>query len=176
MNEVYLCLGGNIGNRAYTMQFAISKIRDIVGHVTALSPLYETEAWGTPHQQAYFNQCLGVRTSLCANDLMAALLDIERQLGRKRNDTNGYEPRTIDIDVLFFNHDVIEQPQLIVPHPRLHLRKFVLVPLCDIAPNYRHPLLKETVRELLHRCEDPLKVYPLMETSTLPKRPTISNT
>lgn len=158
MNTVYLCLGGNIGDRESFMNSAISIIQKSVGEIIALSPMYETEAWGTENQQTYLNRCLCVYTPLSCIELIHVLLDIEKQLGRNRIFSETYENRTMDIDILFFNHDTIHQNNLVIPHPRLHLRNFVLIPLRDIAPNYYHPVLKQTVSELLLTCKDELKV------------------
>ena len=159
MNAVYLCLGGNIGNRAYTLKLAISKIEELTGEIITVSPLYETEAWGVQNQQTYLNQCIYIHTPLPCKDLIKELLSIEKQLGRERIQSNTYESRTIDIDILFFNRDIIEEEDLTVPHPRLHLRKFVLTPLNDIASEYVHPILNQTVTELLYHCTDELKVH-----------------
>ena len=154
MNVVYLCLGGNIGNREVAMKQAIAMIEDRVGKVTKHSSLYETEAWGVSGQQAYLNCCICVETKLEATELMTLLLTIEKELGRERHPGQGYEPRTIDLDILFFNKEHMEQEHVIVPHPRLHLRKFVLIPLNEIASNFLHPVLNKTIFNLLGECKD----------------------
>jgi len=158
MNEAYLCLGGNIGDRELALHTALLKIKENVGEIIALSNIFETEAWGVDNQQAYLNQCIHIKTNLSANDLIDTLLEVEKNLGRKRTISETYEPRTIDIDILFYNNEVIESPKLIVPHPRLHLRKFVLIPLNEIAPNYLHPILNKTIFNLLSNCEDSSEV------------------
>lgn len=154
MNVAYLCLGGNIGDREKTIELALLKISQQVGEIQSKSEIYETEAWGVINQQAYLNQCIEVKTNLASTDLINTLLLIEKDLGRERTLNITYEPRTIDIDILFYNHAIIDLPQLIVPHPRLHLRKFVLIPLNEIASNYLHPLLNKTIFKLLRECED----------------------
>lgn len=154
MNVTYLCLGGNIGDREKAIDLALLKISEQVGEIISRSEIYETEAWGVINQQAYLNQCIEVETKFTSIELINALLFIEKDLGRKRTINQTYEPRTIDIDILFFNDDIVQLPQLIVPHPRLHLRKFVLIPLHEIAPNYLHPLLNKTIFNLLNICED----------------------
>lgn len=154
MNVTYLCLGGNIGDREKALSHAILKINEQVGNIVAKSTIYETEAWGVENQQAYLNQCLKVETNLKSYELIDALLVIEKELGRERIINNTYEPRTIDIDILFYNNDIINESKLLVPHPRLHLRKFVLIPLEEIASNYLHPLLNKTIFSLLSECED----------------------
>lgn len=154
MNVAYLCLGGNIGDREKALDLAILKIKDIIGQITSLSNIYETQAWGVDNQQAYLNQCIMVKTNFNALSLIDKLLLIEKELGRERTINASYEPRTIDIDILFFNQEVINLPQLIIPHPRLHLRDFVLIPLSEIAPNYLHPLLNKTIFSLLTNSMD----------------------
>jgi 2-amino-4-hydroxy-6-hydroxymethyldihydropteridine diphosphokinase len=154
MNVTYLCLGGNIGDREKALSHAILKINEQVGNIVAKSTIYETEAWGVENQQAYLNQCLKVETNLKSYELIDALLVIEKELGRERIINHTYEPRTIDIDILFYNNDIINESKLLVPHPRLHLRKFVLIPLEEIASNYLHPLLNKTIFNLLSECED----------------------
>lgn len=154
MNVTYLCLGGNIGDRETALKLALSKIEEQIGKITSQSSIYETEAWGVENQQAYLNQCIEVKTTLSAPSLIESLLLIEKELGRMRTISDTYEPRTIDIDILFYNHDIINEPKLMVPHPRLHLRKFVLIPLNEIASNYLHPLLNKTIFSLLSECDD----------------------
>jgi len=154
MNVAYLCLGGNLGERESSIDAAISKIKQEVGEVSAVSKIYETEAWGVTNQNAYLNQCVELKTELDPEALISALLKIEHDLGRERNLYHTYEPRTIDIDVLFYNNLVLEFNHLTVPHPRLHLRKFVLIPLNDVASTFMHPVFQKTVNNLLVECSD----------------------
>ncbi len=154
MNVTYLCLGGNIGDRELCLKMALSQISEKIGNISSTSNIYETEAWGVENQQAYLNQCIEVKTPLSSSKLIESLLFIEKDLGRKRTISETYEPRTIDIDILFYNDAIINDQNLIVPHPRLHLRKFVLIPLNEIAPNYLHPLLNKTIFNLLSECND----------------------
>ncbi len=158
MNVAYLCLGGNIGNRETCLRLAISEISERVGQLLNASKIYQTAAWGVTNQQPYLNICLAVGTNLSSSDLMDVLLDIEKQLGRERLNNEIYTSRTIDIDILFYNRDTIDTPKLSVPHPRLHLRKFVLIPLCDIIPDFLHPVLNKSIFNLLNECEDALEV------------------
>ena len=162
MNVTYLCLGGNIGDRQKALELAIAKINQKIGEVSLKSPIYETEAWGVDNQQAYLNQCIAVNTPLTANELIIGLLSVEKELGRERSISVTYQPRIIDIDMLLYNNDIINDENLIVPHPRLHLRKFVLVPLNTIAPNYLHPLFNKTIFSLLNETTDHLEVKPLL--------------
>lgn len=158
MNVTYLCLGGNIGDRESAIYQALFEISQRVGKITAQSKVYETEAWGVENQQAYLNQCIEVKTLLSPDELITTLLSIEQYLGRVRSLNGVYEPRTIDIDILFYNHAIIENEQLTIPHPRLQLRKFVLIPLNEICSNYLHPLLNKTIFNLLSQCEDQSEV------------------
>lgn len=154
MNEAYLCLGGNIGDREKALNLALIKISEFAGKIEKKSAIYETEAWGVENQQAYLNQCVKITTELTPGELIEILLSIEKNLGRQRNFDHNYEPRTLDIDILFYNTLVLEQEHLVIPHPRLQLRKFVLIPLNEIASNYLHPLLNKTIFSILKKCED----------------------
>jgi 2-amino-4-hydroxy-6-hydroxymethyldihydropteridine diphosphokinase len=158
MNTAFLCLGGNIGNRAFTLEQVVGKMNAEIGNLTKQSRFYETEAWGVNNQEKYLNQCICLETSLSSHQLLKKTLEIELYFGRERNHKETYEPRTIDIDILFYNTDVIQTKDLIIPHPRLHLRKFVLIPLNEIAPHYSHPTLHKTVQTLLLECEDQCQV------------------
>ena len=158
MNVTYLCLGGNIGDRENSLEQAKFRISQIVGEITSKSNIFETEAWGVEYQQAYLNQCLKVITPLSYELLIETILLIEKNLGRERMNQSQYESRIIDIDILFYNNQIIQTDSLIVPHPRLHLRKFVLIPMQEIAPNYLHPLLNKTIFNLLSDCEDSSEV------------------
>ena len=153
MNEVYLSLGGNIGNRRAMMEQAILRVSHLAERLTKKSSLYETEAWGVSGQQPYLNCCVCIETGLNAFELIKRLLEIEKELGRTRNFSATYEPRTIDLDILLFNQDVIEG-DLTVPHPRMHLRKFVLIPLSEIAADHLHPVLNKSIFKLLAECTD----------------------
>lgn len=154
MNTAFLCLGGNMGNRAFTLKQVVEKINTEIGRVISQSNFYETEAWGVENQEKYLNQCICVETVLSSHDLLKKTLKIELDFGRQRNNKETYEPRTIDIDILFYNVDVIQTKNLIIPHPRLHLRNFVLIPLNEIAPNFSHPTFHKTIKALLAECED----------------------
>lgn len=154
MNVTYLCLGGNIGDREKTLKQALLKINEQIGSIVLQSNIYETEAWGVTNQKAYLNQCIKVETSLSANELIKKVLSIEKELGRQRSINQTYESRTIDVDILFYNTSIINQPDLCVPHPRLHLRKFVLIPLNEISDNYLHPLFNKSIFNLLMECND----------------------
>lgn len=160
MNEAYLCLGGNIGDRENALKQALIKISEETGKIDVKSAIYETQAWGVDNQQAYLNQCVKITTDLSPENLIKTLLSIEKSLGRERNFDHTYEPRTLDIDILFYNNLITEQEHLVIPHPRLQLRKFVLIPLNEIASNYLHPSLNKTIFSILKECEDTSEVKP----------------
>lgn len=159
MNQTYLLIGGNMGNRQENLEVATRRIAANIGEIKQSSAIYETEAWGLEEQPAFLNQVLLVSSTLNAQQVLKQILNIEHDMGRERIQKFG--PRIIDIDILFFNRDIIHEPGLNVPHPQLHLRRFTLKPLNDIAPEFRHPELGKTISDLLSTCPDPLTVKKL---------------
>lgn len=145
-NLVYLSLGSNVGDRAGQIGEAISRL-EATGSVVAVSSLYETEPVDLTDQPWFLNCAVALETTLLPKPLMAALLRIEREMGRQRTPKKG--PRTIDIDILLFDDVVMDSPEVTIPHPAMHQRRFVLEPMAEIAPNARHPVMKKTIRELL---------------------------
>jgi len=156
MNQSYLLMGGNEGNRLFHLEQAVANIKKFCGELLRLSSLYETAPWGRSDQPSFLNQALLIQTSLEASELMHAILQIEEKMGRKRIEK--YGPRLIDIDILFFNNDIIDQPQLKIPHPEIQNRRFVLEPMNEIASSLFHPVLGKTIQELLNDCPDQLEV------------------
>ena len=128
-------------------------IHSTVGSVVKISPIYETPAWGFDGDN-FYNCCIAVETSLKPSVLLEKLLEIETRLGRKRNEGTGYASRTVDIDILYYDREIINAEALTIPHPNLQLRRFVLKPLADIAPQFYHPVLKKDTRNLLQECKD----------------------
>lgn len=157
MNIAYLLTGGNIGDRLVHLQVAKTAIEKDCGIITNASDIYETEAWGGIDQLPFLNQALKLQTHLSATELLYCLLKIEQHMGRER--IIKYGPRIIDIDILFFNMDIIDTEELKVPHPQMQHRRFVLQCLNDIAPHFIHPVLKKTVAQLLAECTDKLNVH-----------------
>jgi len=143
---VYLSLGSNLGRRDANLRVAIDRVGGL-GEVKAVSSLYETEPVEFIAQPWFLNLALELATELMPKQLLTALLKIERDMGRRRFQPKG--PRLIDIDILLFGDTVMNDTKLVIPHPAMHERKFVLEPLAEIAPEKRHPVLKKTVRELL---------------------------
>jgi len=146
MPQIWLSLGTNVGDREQNLERALLALPG-VGVVTAVSPVYETKAWGMAGQPDFLNMCAAATTNLTPRPLLTALKIIERELGREPGLHWG--PRLIDIDILFYNDLVYQDDQLTIPHPLLASRAFVLVPLADIAPELVHPNTNQTIHELL---------------------------
>ena len=159
MNKAYLLTGGNLGNPMAMLQGAKTAIAQRCGAVVQASALYRTAAWGMEDQPDFLNQVLLVCTPLDAHALLAIHLEIEKEMGRLRKEK--YGPRLLDIDILLFNDFIIDTPELKVPHPQMAFRRFVLVPLAELAPNLVHPVKKITIQEMLAQCPDPLYVHKL---------------
>jgi deoxyguanosine kinase len=163
MNVAFLGLGGNLGNRLENLNKTIKILQEECGDMLKASSVYETDPWGSDSKKKYLNQVIKIRTSLSATELIGKTLGIEKKLGRKR-DGKQYHDRKTDIDILFFNNEVVNLDHIKIPHPRLHLRRFVLIPLNEIEPALKHPVLKKTVKELIKDCTDDLIVTPYMKT------------
>ena len=156
MNSAYLLTGGNVGDRPANLLTASTQISQVCGPIVKSSSVYETAPWGNNLQPAFLNQVLFVHTLLSARKLLNAILSIEAKMGRKRFEK--YGPRLIDIDLLFFNSDIIRLPHLHIPHPEMIHRRFVMEPLAEIAPEFIHPVFQLSVKALLLQCEDKLDV------------------
>lgn len=157
MNTAFLSLGTNMGNKTNNLQNALALIRERIGRVVQVSSVYETAPWGVTNQPGFYNIAISVATSLSAQKLLITALDIEKQMGRVREKKMGQ--RIIDIDLLLFEDEIINEPLLQVPHPYLHQRNFVLIPLNEIAPDKIHPVLNKSIKELLAASEDTLAVH-----------------
>jgi 2-amino-4-hydroxy-6-hydroxymethyldihydropteridine diphosphokinase len=157
MNKVYLLIGGNMGDRMANLTNAKKHIQQQIGNIELESSIYETAPWGQTNQPDFLNQALLINTQLNADEVMNQLLAIENLMGRIRTIKLG--PRTIDLDIIYYNNEVISTNLISIPHPKLAERKFVLEPLFEIAPNYLHPIFNKTNACLLKECGDSLAVY-----------------
>jgi len=160
MARVYFLLGGNIGNREELLSDAVKKMTAVLGKFVQASALYETEPWGFTHEQNFLNQVVIFDSELPALDILDKTQSIEKELGRVRKTTQ-YCERTIDIDILFYGDQLIENERLSVPHPRIQERSFALYPLEEVASDFMHPLLKKSIKTLKEECTDKLKVNKL---------------
>jgi len=156
MNSTYLLLGSNMGNSTELLSNAIEQIENKIGPLLLQSNLYATAAWGNTSQPDFLNQVIEVATQLDATETLKEILSIEKNMGRIRTVKNA--PRIIDIDILFFNNEIINRIDLIVPHPEIQNRRFVLTPLNEIVPQMIHPVLNKTIDQLLSFCPDQLAV------------------
>lgn len=159
MNYAYLITGGNMGRISEQLAFAAKLIEERCGRIIDKSAFYETAPWGKTDQASFLNQAIVLETSLSARDLLNEILYIENLMGRDREEK--YGPRIIDVDIIFFNHQIIREPGLVIPHPEMANRRFVLEPLNQVIPAYIHPILYKTVAELLKESNDGLPVNKL---------------
>jgi 2-amino-4-hydroxy-6-hydroxymethyldihydropteridine diphosphokinase len=157
MKRVFLGIGTNLGNRGNNLKEAVARIAENIGPIMKSSSVYETEPWGFQASDEFLNMVVMVETKLTPSGLLGRILMIETLLGRVR-DEKQYTSRVIDIDILFYEDQIIDEKSLKIPHPLMHERRFVLVPLCEIDPEMVHPVLKKTVASLLKTCKDKSKV------------------
>jgi len=178
MRNIFLLLGSNRGDRVNMLEQAVSMIAEKCGQVSLSSSFYESEPWGFKDNTPFINQVIEIDSGLPPEELLAKLLEIEETLGRKRVDSrqsavcnnppspishlpslnSQFVPRTIDLDILFYGNKLVFTEKLMIPHPRLHERRFTLEPLNEIAPGFQHPVLKKSISQLLCECNDPGEV------------------
>ncbi len=153
-------MGGNLGDRKLNLQNACRLIEKYAGEIVSKSSIYETKPWGKSDQPDYLNMVIEIKCNHSASELLRTCLEIEKELGRVRYEKWG--ERTMDIDILFYGNEILNTPDLNIPHPLLHERKYTLVPLCEIANDLKHPAIGKTIIDLLNECQDPLEVEKLI--------------
>lgn len=157
MSKLYILLGSNLQHPKKQLLVAQKNITKQIGKIVRQSSLYKTAAWGNTNQPDFLNQVIIIDTALTPGQTMQTILAIEKKMGRIRTKKNA--PRIIDIDILFFNKEIINSKNLNVPHPQIQNRKFVLIPLNELSPNLKHPVLNKTIHQLLRICPDELTVH-----------------
>ena len=166
MHKCHLLLGSNLGDRAGNIFYALNLIELQIGPILSVSTFYETEPWGFYSSKLFLNKAAIVETWHTPHEILRLIHHIEKQLGRDHEMGSGYLSRTIDIDILFYDNEIIASETLSIPHPQLHNRKFVLVPLCEISPLKSHPVLKKSIQNLLDECSDQSFVRIYNKTTT----------
>ncbi len=156
LHNIFLLIGGNLGDRQQNLHLVRKMIAERVGTIEKASSIFQTAAWGMENQPDFLNQALQVATPLGPLNLLDALLAIERDMGRIRNEK--YGPRTVDIDILLYNDLSLDHPDLLIPHPRMAQRRFVLEPLAEIAGDFIHPVQRISINKMLDNCSDSLDV------------------
>ena len=151
--QIYLCIGGNLGEREANLEEALTFIDINFGDVLAVSSIYESEPWGMSDVPNFLNQVVLIQSELSNDQLLSEIAELEEFFGRERS-SEGYVSREMDIDVLFIGDEIVDTEAFKVPHPRMAERRFVLEPLAEIAPDLVHPQLKQTVTEILKACAD----------------------
>ena len=157
---VYIALGSNRGNKLHYIQSAVDTIFDSVGFVKKLSRVFKTPALGFEGDD-FYNACITVETHLSPKKLLKTLQQIEKSIGRSKKTSNGYESREIDLDIIFYESDIIQNKNLIIPHPEIQNRKFVLQPLLDILKDFEHPVSKKSIETLFEECKDDSVIEPI---------------
>ena len=160
MNFAYLLLGSNLDNRSTALQRAKEEISSAIGMITRESSVYESEPWGFKSEQKFLNQVVMIETDSKPLEVLSRILEIEIKLGRFRSGGQGYTSRLIDIDILFYNDEIITEDKLTIPHPKIPERMFTLLPLSELGRSMIHPGARKSISDLMKECPDKLSVYP----------------
>ena len=160
MNFAYLLLGSNLDDRLAALQRAKGEISSVIGKITRESSVYESEPWGFESEQKFLNQVVMIETDYRPGQILEEILKIENKLGRFRAVDQGYTSRSIDIDILFFNDEIISEDTLTIPHPKIPERMFTLLPLSELDRSMIHPGARKSISDLMKECPDKLSVYP----------------
>jgi 2-amino-4-hydroxy-6-hydroxymethyldihydropteridine diphosphokinase len=163
MVKVYLLLGGNLGDKKLVFEKAVKLLKESVGEIMQQSHIYETEPWGFESSDLFWNQVLEITTNLLPEEVLSQTQHIELEMGRVRKE-HQYDSRIIDIDILFYGEEIIQLTNLVIPHPRIQDRKFALVPLNEIVPELKHPILNKNINQLLAECTDLLRVEKVIDS------------
>ena len=158
MSKTYIGIGGNIGNKEENIRTAINFISKDIAVPEKISNLYLSEPWGFKSEHNFLNCVISIKTNLSPEELLSKTINIENQMKRLRTTSNSYEDRTIDIDLLFIDNKIVDTEKIKIPHPKIQDRKFVLLPMNDIAPDFIHPLNNKTISDLLNECKDKTKI------------------
>jgi len=157
-NSVVILLGANLGDKKAMFAQVEKYIDENIGETICKSALYESSPWGFESKDDFINQVLIVKTDFSAHDVLLRCQAIENKCGRIRHENAGYESRTIDIDILYYNNDIVDTEDLVIPHPLLHKRRFTMVPLVEVLSDYVHPIFLKSNAQLLEECNDDNKV------------------
>jgi 2-amino-4-hydroxy-6-hydroxymethyldihydropteridine diphosphokinase len=160
MNCAYLLLGSNLDDRSALLQRAKEAISSGIGNITRESSVYESEPWGFRTEHRFLNQVIRIETNYKPLQVLNEILQIETKLGRNRIDGQGYTSRLIDIDILFYNDEIISEDKLTIPHPKIPERMFTLLPLSELDRSMIHPGSRKSISDLMNECPDTLNVYP----------------
>lgn len=152
-HSVYLCLGTNLGDKQKNLESASDLISDSCGNIEMSSGIYLSKSWGFKSSNEFYNQCLKLETKLGPEELLEQVLEIEQVMGRERVGIK-YSDRIIDIDILFYDSSAYVSGSLVIPHPRIPERMFVLKPMMELDPELKHPVLQETIKVLFEKCTD----------------------
>jgi 2-amino-4-hydroxy-6-hydroxymethyldihydropteridine diphosphokinase len=160
MNFAFLLLGSNLDDRSAMLQRAREEISSEIGKISRESSVYESEPWGFQAEQKFLNQVIRIETDCTPLEVLGRILEIEIKLGRVRAGDVGYASRLIDIDILFYNDEIIAEDQLNIPHPKIPDRMFTLLPLSELDKSMIHPGSHRSILDLMNACQDKLSVYP----------------